>query len=137
MLPLVLTLVMLPGSMDDPSGLFAFALFFVLAVGFVLLMVLVVYIHAAVVRMAVLGDFAEAFRPAEIIDFIRRNLGNFALAWVAFIIANFLSQFGFLLCCVGLLPAAFWSVIVMFYAMGEVARLDPELGAVAAAGVRA
>ena len=133
LLPLVLTLVVLPGSMDDPSGLFAVVLLLMMAVAFVVLIAMAIYVHAAIVRMAVLDDLAEAFRPAEVIDFLRRNLGNVALAWVAFIIANFLSQFGVLICCVGLLPATVWSVIVMFYALGEVARLDPELGAVAAA----
>jgi hypothetical protein len=132
MSPLIVTLVVLPGSMDDPAGLFAIVLLLMMLVGFVLLIALAIYVHAAIVRMAVLGDLAEAFRPGEIIAFLRRNLGNTALAWVAYIIANFVSQFGFLLCCVGLLPATFWSVTVMFYAMGEVARLDPELGAVAA-----
>ena len=132
LLPLVLSLVVIPGSMDDPAGLFAIALFFMMAVGFVVMIAMAVYVHAAIVRMAILGDLAEAFRPSEILDFLRRNLGNTALAWVAFIIANFVSQFGILLCCVGILPATFWSVTVMFYALGEVARLDPELGAVAA-----
>lgn len=133
LLPLVVTLVVLPGSMEDPSGLFAIVLFLMMAIAFPLLIALAIYVHAAIVRMAVLNDLAEAFRPAEVIDLVRRNLGNVALAWVVYIIANFLSQFGFLLCCVGLLPATFWSVIVLFYALGEVARLDPELGAVAAA----
>jgi hypothetical protein len=133
MLPLVLVLMVVPGSMDNPSGFFALALFLMMAIAMVLLMVFAVYVHVAIVRMAVLDDLAEAFRPAEIVEFIRRNLGNTALAWVAFIIANFVSQFGFLLCCVGLLPATFWSVTVMFFSLGEVARLDSELGAVAAA----
>jgi hypothetical protein len=136
MLPLVLTLFVIPGSMEDPGGLFAIALFFMMAVGFVVLIAMAIYVHAAVVRMAVLGDLAEAFRPTEIVDFLRRNLGNVALAWVAYLIANFVSQFGILLCCIGILPATFWSVVVMFYSLGEVARLDPELSAVAKAGAR-
>jgi hypothetical protein len=137
LLPLAFVLWVVPGSMEDPSGLFALALFAMIAIAFVMLMLFAVYVHAAIVRMAVLDDLGEAFRPAEVVEFIRRNLGNTALAWVAFIIANFVSQFGFLLCCVGLLPATFWSVTVMFFSMGEVARLDSELGAVAAAGARA
>jgi hypothetical protein len=133
LLPLILTLVFLPGSMDKPSGLFVTVFFLMMAVAFPLLIALAVYIHAAIVRMAVLGDLAEAFRPTEIFGFLRRNLGNTALAWVVGILANFISQFGILLCCIGILPATFWYVTVLFYSFGEVARLDPELGAVAAA----
>ena len=135
LLPLILILVVVPGSMDHPSGLFAVAFFVIVMTAFVMLMALAVYVHTAIVRMAVLGDLAQAFRPTEIVEYLRRNLGNTAMAWVAFIIANFVSQFGFLLCCVGLLPATFWSVTVMFFSLGEVARLDSELGPVAAASV--
>jgi hypothetical protein len=43
---------------------------------------------------------------------------------VAFLTANFLSQFGILLFCVGIIPATFWSQCVGAYAMGEVAFRD-------------
>jgi hypothetical protein len=128
LLPLALVLFVVPGSMDDPSGLFAVALFGMVAIAFVVFLVFAVYVHAALVRLAILGELKDAFQPAAVIDFLRRNLGNTALAWVAFIVANFVAKFGFLLCCVGLLPATFWSTTVMFYSLGEVARLDPELG---------
>jgi len=41
-------------------------------------------------------------------------------------VARFASQFGLLLCCVGVFPAAFWSSLVLGYALGETVRLNPR-----------
>ena len=54
-------------------------------------------------------------------------VGRWALALtvVAFLVANFIAQFGIILLCIGIIPATFWSQCVAAYALGEVAYRDP------------
>jgi hypothetical protein len=88
-------------------------------------LVLLIYLPAAFVRLALSGRFGAAFEIKENLAFVGRNLGNYALAILLYLIAAFLSQFGILLFCVGLFPAVFWSYCVLGWALGETARRDP------------
>jgi len=98
------------------------------AYGVVLLasLALMVYLPAVFVRVALEDDFAAGFAFARHLAFIRDNLGNYALSIVLYLVASFLSQFGALLCCVGIFPAVFWSYLVLGYALGETVRLGPR-----------
>jgi hypothetical protein len=84
-----------------------------------------VYLPAALLRSVLKDSFAEGFAVREVVAFIRANLGNYALALVIYLLASFLSQFGMILCCVGIFPAAFWSYLVLGYGLGETVRLNP------------
>jgi hypothetical protein len=92
---------------------------------FVCMLTIMFYLPAAVARYAVYGKFAAAFQWRDNIDFIRRNMGNYVMAVVTFLVANMVSQFGFLLCCVGLFVTAFWANCVLGWSIGEVIRRDP------------
>lgn len=92
---------------------------------FVVGLALFVYLPAAIARAALAERAGAAFEVGANLAFIRDHLGNYALALVAYLIASFLSQFGFLLCCVGVFPAAFWSHLVLSHALGEAVRLGP------------
>jgi hypothetical protein len=118
------------GSNDfDPSeavgalgGLAVVALY-----GLVMLLSLAmaVYMPAAIARAAVRGAIGAGFEWAAVIGFIRANLGNYLLSVVVYLVAAFLAQFGVLLCCVGVFPAAFWSYLTLAMALGETIRLNP------------
>jgi hypothetical protein len=86
---------------------------------------LAIFLPAVFVRVALKDRFQEAFAFRETVRFIQANLGNYALSLVFYLVANFASQFGFLLCCVGVFPAVFWSYLVLGYALGETVRLNP------------
>ncbi|HEY7409295.1 MAG TPA: DUF4013 domain-containing protein [Vicinamibacteria bacterium] len=86
---------------------------------------LFVYFPAALARVALTGRVGAGFAVRDNVAFITRNPGNYALALVLYLLANLASQFGVVLCCVGILPATFWSYCVLAWSMGEVARLDP------------
>ncbi len=86
---------------------------------------MLVYIPAALVRVALRGAIADGFAWQGILAFIRTNLGNYLLSLLIYLLAAFLAQFGFLLCCVGLFPAAFWSYLVLAVALGQTVRLNP------------
>jgi quinol-cytochrome oxidoreductase complex cytochrome b subunit len=89
-------------------------------------LVMAVYLPAPLARAALRGNVGDAFAWRENIAFITANLANYALALVSYLLASFVAQFGVLLCCVGVFPAAFWSYLVLASALGQTARLSPR-----------
>jgi hypothetical protein len=85
-----------------------------------------IYLPAAFVRVALSGELADGFDWRRNIEFIRANVANYALSLVFYFVAHFVAQFGILLCCVGVFPCAFWAYLVLGYALGETARLNPQ-----------
>jgi hypothetical protein len=125
----VLPVVLLAGRGDDPSGALGVlgGLGIVAVYGFVMLasLALAVYLPAAFARAALRGTVGDGFAWREIFGFIRANLGNYLISLVIYLLASFLAQFGFILCCVGFFPAAFWSYMVLAVALGQTVRLSP------------
>jgi hypothetical protein len=99
------------------TGLYAFFL--------VLMLALSLYLPSAFLRVVLKDDFRAGFAFRENLAFIRANLGNYALSLVFYLLASFLSQFGVVLCCVGIFPLAFWGYCILGYALGETVRLNP------------
>lgn len=83
------------------------------------------YLPAALVRSALRGTVADGFAWQPIVGFIRANLGNYLLSLVVYLVAAFVAQFAIILCCVGILPAMFWSYMVLAVALGQTVRLNP------------
>lgn len=114
-------------SHDAPEGLRAVAAVVMVAGYLVFTLVgiaLFLYLPAAILRFVVRDRVAAAFDFRENFSFIKRNLSNYGLALVTFLVASFLAQFGILVFCIGIFPASFWSQTVFGYVMGEVARRD-------------
>jgi hypothetical protein len=88
---------------------------------------LFLYAPAAQTRLALTGSLAEAFNTKANLAFIRRNLANYGLSLVVMLLTNTLSQFGILLCCVGILPASVWAYACFCWALGETARRDSAI----------
>ena len=93
----------------------------------VVMLAVAVYFPAAYLRTALSGRFSAGLEVRENIELIKRSPGNYFLAFAIYIVTNFIAQFGALACCIGFFPAAFWSMCVAGWAMGEVARRDPVL----------
>jgi hypothetical protein len=91
------------------------------------MLALMVYLPAAIVRLALLGRFGAAFDWRENLAFIRRNLGPYLLALGFYLVASFVAQFGVILCFVGVFPLSFWSICVLGFGLGQVARGDAAL----------
>lgn len=98
----------------------AYGIFMLLALA------LAIFMPAVMVRVILKDRYGEAFAFREHLAFIKANLANYALSLVVYLVANFVSQFGALLCCVGLFPAVFWSYLIFGYALGETVRLNPR-----------
>jgi hypothetical protein len=88
---------------------------------------LLLYIPAVLARFVLLDRVSAAFELRENVSFIRRNLKSYSRAISAALVAGFVAQFGVLVFCIGIFPATFWSICVLGYAIGEVARADATL----------
>jgi hypothetical protein len=134
LLPLIVLMVLFSvgvavfgGGIDEGVDQAALAVGSVLfaVVWSLILLVFMLYLPAALVRLALERRFGSAFEIEKNFEFIKRNVGNYVLALLVFLLANFISQFGILLFCIGILPASFWGSCVGAYALGEVALRDP------------
>jgi hypothetical protein len=99
------------------------ALFGGFLVVFLLSLLILLYLPAALVRFVQTDSVPKAFDFAANVDFIRSHLGTYVLGVLAILVAAFIAQFGVLLLCVGIFPAVFWSICVMGYVVGELAKL--------------
>jgi hypothetical protein len=114
------------GGGDVLAALGGLGVLFLYVLLILLGLALAIYLPAALARAAWRKRFAEGFAAREILGFIGSNAGNYALVLVIYLVASFLAQFGVLLCCVGILPATFWSYLVLAFGLGETVRLNPS-----------
>lgn len=122
---MVIPVAVLGESEGEPNPAAVMIMIPLLIVAFVLVFALMFYFTAAFTRLAIEERFSAAFEFQPNFAFLKRNAVNFLMAVLAFMVANFIAQFGILLFCVGILPATFWSQCVGAYALGEVAFRDP------------
>jgi hypothetical protein len=115
------------GSAEAFQALAAVGLMAVYAITAILMLVLALYVPAALARFAMLDRVSAGFEVRENLAFIRRNLGNYAMALLLYLLGSFAAQLGIILCCIGIFPASFWAVCIFFWALGEVVKRDPAL----------
>jgi hypothetical protein len=124
----MLPVMALAGHGSDPSRVIGAlgGLGIVAVYGVVMLasLALAVYLPAALARSALRGTVQDGFAWREIVAFIAANLGNYLLTLVIYLLASFVSQFGIILCCVGVFPAVFWGYMVLAVALGQTVRLS-------------
>lgn len=109
---------------DNPMTGCAIAAVFLLLVPLYLIVAIIT--PAALIYAMVTRDASAAFDFSRIWHFIKANVGNYALAIAVYLIANFMSQFGMILLCVGVVFTAFWSLLVTVYAFAETYALAKE-----------
>jgi hypothetical protein len=118
------------GSEDAAQAVGAFAGLGVMGlygVMWIVMILLMIYLPAALTRFALTLRFGAGFELGENLAFIRRNLLNYVLALVLYLVGSFVAQFGVLLCCVGVFPASFWALCLLGWGLGETARRDIAL----------
>jgi hypothetical protein len=113
---------------DAAGGVAALGIMFAYLIFFVMMLALLIYFPAAYIRTALTGRFSAGLEVRENIELIKRSPGNYFLALAIYWVTSFIAQFGIILCFIGIFPAAFWSMCVTGWALGEVARRDPVLG---------
>ncbi len=114
------------GPSDALAGLGALGIVALYGLIMLLSLAMALYLPAALARSALRGSIGDGFAWRENLAFIKANLANYALTLVSYLLAGFLAQFGILLCCVGVFPVAFWSYLVLAYALGQTVRLSSQ-----------
>ena len=84
--------------------------------------VVLVVLPAALLRFATHDNFASAFEFSALIDFIKANSSNYALAVVLGLVAGFIAGFGVIALVVGLAFTTFWAAMVWSHLLGSVNR---------------
>ena len=113
------------GAREALSALGGLGVFLVYGLFILLAFGISLVFPAAATRVVLKGDLSAGFDYRAVFGFVRLNLGNYLLSLVVMILANFVAQFGAILCCVGVFPALFWAYLTLGYALGETARLNP------------
>lgn len=87
---------------------------------------LMVYMPAPLARLAQTDSIGAAFDVRQNVAFIHRNLANYGLTLLLYLITSFATQIGLLLCCVGVFPATFWAMSVLGWSIGSTIAGDPQ-----------
>ncbi|MEO8033834.1 MAG: DUF4013 domain-containing protein, partial [Acidobacteriota bacterium] len=66
--------------------------------------------------------FGAAFEFARIWSYIKTNIGNYAIAFVIYLVASFAAQLGMILLCIGVFFTAFLAMAIGTYAYAQVYR---------------
>jgi hypothetical protein len=93
---------------------FCFAPLYFLALAFVLPYITVKYAQT--------GNFEDAFRFNEIINFVKANLNNLVIVVLLSIALQIIATFGTLALVVGIFFTMFWADLAIFYLYGQVYR---------------
>lgn len=130
-LPLVLVWIFLVGGtavlgvLGDENVAAAGGLVFGCSAAIIAVLAIVVslILPAALLMYTATGSISAAFDFRAIFAFIIDNAVNYVLAYIVHLVANFLSQFGILLLCIGLFFAVFWANLVSAYAFADAYRI--------------
>jgi len=92
-----------------------------------------VVLPAALTGYAITDEFGAFFRFGEIFRFIKSNLGNYVMAILLALMAQFVAGFGVILCFIGVVFTQFWAGLVGAHLFGQVYRdstvAEPEVAA--------
>jgi hypothetical protein len=88
----------------------------------ILSLVALALLPAGLVRYAQYDTLGAAFQFGEIFSFISSNIGDYIIVVILTLVAQFLANFGVILCIVGIFFTFFWSLLVTAHLYGQLAR---------------
>lgn len=86
--------------------------------------VLSFFIYAPITRFALNNQFETFWDFRGAWQFIKANPGNYVIAFLIAIVANFIAGFGVIACVIGVFFTTFWSYLVTAHIFGQVARAN-------------
>lgn len=88
-----------------------------------LILAMKLFMPASLTFVAMEQRLGAGFEFGRIWPYIRNNIGNYLLAIVIYIIADFLQGFGMFLLCIGVLFTTFWSMLVTTHGFSQTYRI--------------
>jgi hypothetical protein len=93
-------------------------------VTFIVSLALSFFIYAPITRFALNGKLDTFWDFQGTWQFIQGNIGNYVIAWLLLLVANFVAGFGVILCVIGVFFTSFWAYLVGAHLFGQVARTN-------------
>jgi hypothetical protein len=110
----------------EATGTFAITLFCLYTLLFLAFILVNALVPAGLIRYAQFGTLRSTFQFGEVFNFIQANIGDYVITVLLIWVANFIANFGFLLCGIGLVFTFFWSLLVTAHLCGQLAqRVQP------------
>lgn len=85
-----------------------------------LALIITFVLPAALLRTAVYGTVEAGLKVGSVFGFVKANFVNFLLAFVVYLAASFIAQFGVIIFCFGVFFTSFWGMAVASHAYGQV-----------------
>lgn len=108
-----------PGRVAAP---FAFCIWSMSCLSAVYGLFLGLVLPSALTHYALSGEFGAFFRFGDIFKYITANFSNYIVALLLAVVAQFVSGFGVILCCIGVIFTEFWATLVSSHLFGQVYR---------------
>lgn len=126
---IVSLIISIPGSVlsnSSNNGAAATGILLSLAGGcinFILGIVVMLVLPAAIGRFAVAGNIGDAFKFGEILATVRRNIGTYiVIALLATFVAGFITGVGLIACFVGIAFTGFYASLMTYHLYGQAQR---------------
>lgn len=80
------------------------------------------FVYAPLTNFAINGQLSAFWDFQGAWKFIQANAGNYIIAFLLALVANFIAGFGIIACLIGVFFTNFWAMLVMAHLFGQVAR---------------
>lgn len=91
---------------------------------FVVGIVISLFVYAPLTLFALTNQINSFWDFQGISKFIQANFGNYFIAFLLALVANFIAGFGIIACLVGVFFTTFWGMLVIGHLFGQVARTN-------------
>lgn len=82
------------------------------------------FIYAPLTNFALTNRLSEFWDFQGALRFVRANVGNYLIAFLLALVANFVASFGVIACVIGIFFTSFWAMLVIAHLFGQVARTN-------------
>lgn len=89
---------------------------------FVVGLAISLFVYAPLTNFALNNQIATFWNFGGMWKYIQANPGNYFIAFLLALVANFIAGFGIILCVIGVIFTSFWAMLVMGHLFGQVAR---------------
>lgn len=89
---------------------------------FIVSLVISLFVYAPLTNFALTNQLSTFWDFRGAWKFIQANPGNYIIAFLLALVANFIAGFGIIACLIGVFFTNFWAMLVMAHLFGQVAR---------------
>lgn len=107
---------------SDAAAAFGIVVACLACLGLLIMLAVAILLPGALIFYAENEQFGDAFKFGEIFSFLSANLGDYIIVVLLTIVAQFIAQFGVILCVIGVFVTTFWGLLVQANLYGQLAQ---------------